>query len=86
LAKKKKTGDLYAIKVLKKVRLSWKSASLVTASSVHADQSDLARKNMVNAVMAERNVLATVHNPFIVKMFYAFQSKVRTDRSCQSSP
>ncbi|KAF2078166.1 hypothetical protein CYY_000550 [Polysphondylium violaceum] len=54
LAKKKKTGDLYAIKVLKKL--------------------DTIRKNMVDHVIVERNILAMVQNPFIVKLFYAFQS------------
>ncbi|EGG20039.1 protein serine/threonine kinase [Cavenderia fasciculata] len=54
LAQKKKTGDLYAIKVLKKL--------------------DTIRKNMVDHVLIERNILATVQNPFVVKLFYAFQS------------
>ncbi|EFA81611.1 protein serine/threonine kinase [Heterostelium album PN500] len=54
LAQKKKTGDLYAIKVLKKL--------------------DTIRKNMVDHVIIERNILATVQNPFVVKLFYAFQS------------
>eukprot|EP01133_Synstelium_polycarpum_P014082 gene14082-16599_t len=54
LALKKKTGDLYAIKVLKKL--------------------DTIRKNMVDHVIVERNILATVQNPFVVKLFYAFQS------------
>lgn len=55
LAQKKRTGDLYAIKVLLKA--------------------DLVRKNLVNAVRAERNALAKAHNPFVVKLFYAFQSQ-----------
>ncbi|GAM26119.1 hypothetical protein SAMD00019534_092940 [Acytostelium subglobosum LB1] len=54
LAQKKKTGDLYAIKVLKKL--------------------DTIRKNMVDHVIIERNILAAVQNPFVVKLFYAFQS------------
>jgi serine/threonine protein kinase len=51
---KKRTGDLYAIKVLSKA--------------------DLVRKNLVNSVIAERNALAKAHNPFVVKLYYAFQS------------
>lgn len=54
LAQKRKTGDLYAIKVLSK--------------------SDLVRKNAADSVIAERNALAIAHNPFVVKLFYAFQS------------
>eukprot|EP01113_Clastostelium_recurvatum_P044828 TRINITY_DN760_c0_g3_i2.p1 TRINITY_DN760_c0_g3~~TRINITY_DN760_c0_g3_i2.p1 ORF type:complete len:1617 (+),score=536.15 TRINITY_DN760_c0_g3_i2:260-5110(+) len=55
LARKKTTGDLYAIKVLRKL--------------------DMVRKNMVDHVIAERNILASIQNPFVVKLFYAFQSK-----------
>jgi len=54
LAQKRKTGDLYAIKVLSK--------------------SDLFRKNAKESVMTERNALIKAHNPFVVKLFYAFQS------------
>ncbi|GAM27975.1 hypothetical protein SAMD00019534_111510 [Acytostelium subglobosum LB1] len=54
LAQKRKTGDLYAVKVLKKL--------------------DTVRKNMADHVVVERNILAAVENPFIVKLFYAFQS------------
>jgi len=56
LARKRKTGDLYAMKVLKK--------------------KDMVKKNMVEAVIAERNILATVNNPFVVRLYYAFQSRV----------
>jgi serine/threonine protein kinase len=56
LASKKRTGDLYAIKVIRK--------------------KDIIRKNMKNAVLAEREALAMAHNPFVVKLYYAFQSKV----------
>ncbi|RIB06890.1 hypothetical protein C2G38_477740 [Gigaspora rosea] len=55
LARKKTTGDLYAIKILKKV--------------------DMVRKNMVNHVLAERRVLSLTRTPFVVKLFYAFQSQ-----------
>ncbi|PKC71781.1 kinase-like protein, partial [Rhizophagus irregularis] len=55
LARKKTTGDLYAIKILKKV--------------------DMVRKNMVNHVLAERRVLSLSRTPFVVKLYYAFQSQ-----------
>ncbi len=57
LAKKTRTGDYYAIKVLKK--------------------SDMVRKNMVDHVIAERNILAQISNPFMVTLYYAFQSEVK---------
>lgn len=58
LARKKKTGDIYAIKRLKK--------------------SDMVNKNQVDHVRIERNILANTSNPFVVKMYYSFQSAVCT--------
>lgn len=55
MARKKRTNDLYAVKVLRK--------------------SDMIQKNQVRHVKAERNILAAVHNPFVIKMYYALQSK-----------
>eukprot|EP01133_Synstelium_polycarpum_P008970 gene8970-10521_t len=55
LSKKKRTGDIYAIKRLKK--------------------SDMIKKNQVDHVKIERNILAHTSNPFVVKMYYSFQSK-----------
>jgi microtubule-associated serine/threonine kinase len=46
-AKKKATGDLFAIKVMRKA--------------------DLIRKNMVQSVKNERNILAMANNPFVVR-------------------
>lgn len=46
LARKKATGDLFAIKVMRKA--------------------DLIRKNMVQSVKNERNILAMANNPFVV--------------------
>lgn len=31
------------------------------------------RRGQVDHVKAERNVLAEIHNPFIVRLFYSFQ-------------
>ena len=55
LARKKNTGDLYAIKVMNK--------------------QELFRKNQSQHIQAERRIMAHADNPFVVKMFYAFQSK-----------
>lgn len=46
LARKRATGDVYAIKVMRK--------------------RDLIRKNQVENVAHERNILATTNNPFVV--------------------
>ncbi|XP_073107468.1 probable serine/threonine protein kinase IRE [Elaeis guineensis] len=52
LAKKRVTGDLFAIKVLKKA--------------------DMIRKNAVESILAERNILISVRNAFVVRFFYSF--------------
>ncbi|VFQ67759.1 unnamed protein product [Cuscuta campestris] len=52
LAKKRTTGDLFAIKVLKKA--------------------DMIRKNAVESILAERDILIAVRNPFVVRFFYSF--------------
>ena len=56
LARKKATGDVFAIKLLKK--------------------SEMRTKNQKDHVRNERNVLAFADNPFVVKMYYSFQSEV----------
>ncbi|GFR52786.1 hypothetical protein Agub_g15403 [Astrephomene gubernaculifera] len=55
LARKLATGDLFAIKVMKK--------------------RDLIRKNMVESVTNERNILAMAQNPFVVRFYYSFTSR-----------
>ncbi|XP_051137839.1 probable serine/threonine protein kinase IRE [Andrographis paniculata] len=52
LARKRATGDLFAIKVLKKA--------------------DMIRKNAVESILAERDILISVCNPFVVRFFYSF--------------
>ncbi|XP_057457026.1 probable serine/threonine protein kinase IRE isoform X2 [Lotus japonicus] len=52
LARKRATGDLFAIKVLKK--------------------KDMIRKNAVQSILAERDILISVRNPFVVRFFYSF--------------
>ncbi|XP_051139448.1 probable serine/threonine protein kinase IRE4 isoform X2 [Andrographis paniculata] len=54
LARKRATGDLFAIKALKKL--------------------DMLRKNDIDRILAERNILITVRNPFVVRFFYSFTS------------
>ncbi|KAL6068243.1 Serine/threonine-protein kinase greatwall [Balamuthia mandrillaris] len=55
LGRKKSTGDLYAIKVLKKEAV--------------------VQKNQKDYIMNERNILAYIDNPFVVKLYYSFQSR-----------
>uniref|UniRef100_A0A5B7BF23 non-specific serine/threonine protein kinase n=1 Tax=Davidia involucrata TaxID=16924 RepID=A0A5B7BF23_DAVIN len=55
LARKRTTGDLFAIKMLKKL--------------------DMIRKNDIERILAERNILITVRNPFVVRFFYSFTSR-----------
>eukprot|EP01117_Protostelium_nocturnum_P007674 TRINITY_DN2755_c0_g1_i2.p1 TRINITY_DN2755_c0_g1~~TRINITY_DN2755_c0_g1_i2.p1 ORF type:complete len:1006 (+),score=271.24 TRINITY_DN2755_c0_g1_i2:746-3763(+) len=55
LAQKKKTGDLYAIKVLNK--------------------DDLRKKNQIQHIRAERDILAQTQNHFLVKFYYSFQTR-----------
>ncbi|KAL2455007.1 putative serine/threonine protein kinase IRE4 [Forsythia ovata] len=55
LARKRTTGDFFAIKVLKKLDMLW--------------------KNDIDRILAERNILITVRNPFVVRFFYSFTSR-----------
>ncbi|MCO5594494.1 hypothetical protein L7F22_048525 [Adiantum nelumboides] len=52
LAKKRATGDNFAIKILRKI--------------------DMIRKNAVENILAERDILISVRNPFVVRFFYSF--------------
>ncbi|XP_023644926.1 probable serine/threonine protein kinase IRE4 isoform X2 [Capsella rubella] len=52
LARKRTTGDFFAIKVLKKL--------------------DMIRKNDIERILQERNILITVRYPFLVRFFYSF--------------
>eukprot|EP01105_Mastigella_eilhardi_P013559 TRINITY_DN308_c0_g1_i5.p1 TRINITY_DN308_c0_g1~~TRINITY_DN308_c0_g1_i5.p1 ORF type:complete len:1333 (+),score=319.09 TRINITY_DN308_c0_g1_i5:117-4001(+) len=38
-------------------------------------KSDMLRKNTSDLVLSERNILASMQNPFIVKLYYAFQNE-----------
>ncbi|KAJ3123795.1 hypothetical protein HK098_001635 [Nowakowskiella sp. JEL0407] len=55
LAKKKTTGDYFAIKVLKKA--------------------DMIAKNQVTNVKAERMILTQIDSPYVVKLYFSFQSR-----------
>ncbi|PWA89379.1 protein kinase superfamily protein [Artemisia annua] len=61
LAKKRTTGDLFAIKVLKKA--------------------DMIRKNAVESILAERDILISVRNPFVV-MILSLRLKQRWQNGC----
>jgi serine/threonine protein kinase len=56
LATKAATGDIYAIKIMKK--------------------EEMVERNQVEHVMAERNILATTSCPYVVSLYYAFQTRV----------
>jgi serine/threonine protein kinase len=36
---------------------------------------DMLKKNMEDNIKIERNILARMNNPFVVKLFYTFQSR-----------
>jgi len=55
LAKKRNTGDYFAIKVLRK--------------------KEMLLKHQVDHVKMEKDILASVNNPFVVKLFYSFESE-----------
>ncbi|KAI3634442.1 hypothetical protein MIR68_008046 [Amoeboaphelidium protococcarum] len=55
LAKKRTTGEYYAIKVLRKA--------------------DMIAKNQVMNVKAEKMILSRIDSPYVVKLFYSFQSR-----------
>eukprot|EP01113_Clastostelium_recurvatum_P040393 TRINITY_DN6280_c0_g1_i1.p1 TRINITY_DN6280_c0_g1~~TRINITY_DN6280_c0_g1_i1.p1 ORF type:complete len:1027 (-),score=310.58 TRINITY_DN6280_c0_g1_i1:279-3359(-) len=55
LARKKQTGDIYALKVL--------------------DKKQTLLKKQVAHIRAERNILASTQNPFLVKLYYSFQTR-----------
>lgn len=40
-------------------------------------KSEMLRRGQVEHVKAERNVLAEVHNPYIVKLYYSFQVRAK---------
>ena len=41
------------------------------------NKDDMIAKNLVDQVMVERNILATIENPYVVKLFHAFHNKSR---------
>ncbi|KAJ1563387.1 rim15, signal transduction response regulator, partial [Cladochytrium tenue] len=55
LAKKRLTGEYFAIKVLRK--------------------SDMVAKNQVTNIKAERMILTQIDSPYVVKLYFSFQSK-----------
>lgn len=72
LARKKATGDIYAIKVVKKQNLIEKNQMY---ANVPIDQRPCLSVSLRRDFIAnERNILAFTDNPFVVKLYYSFQS------------
>ena len=48
-------------------------------------KSEMVRRGQVDHVKAERNVLAEVHNPYIVRLYYSFQVSPPAATACSCS-
>lgn len=66
LVKKKDSGELFALKILKKEYIE--------------------KKNQIQHIMTERNILSTISHPFIVSMKYAFQTEKRLYMALEFCP
>lgn len=55
------------------VRISREKTSGKIFAVKKLDKAEMRRRGQVEHVKAERNVLAEVHNPYVVKLFYSFQ-------------
>lgn len=78
LARKKKTGDMYAIKVMSKAEMIKKVSMLCLSASydsriIHYLYQLL--QNQVNRVKLEQSILSSIHNPFLVKLYYSFHTR-----------
>ncbi|KAF9617145.1 hypothetical protein IFM89_034296, partial [Coptis chinensis] len=80
LARKRATGDLFAIKVRS---ACIEGMDLLVVRPLNRDEyclfdfmvlkkADMIRKNAVESILAERNILITLRNPFVVRFFYSF--------------
>ncbi|CAI0380495.1 unnamed protein product [Linum tenue] len=75
LAKKRTTGDLFAIKVVYLVPNSsvlLRLRLLKVSFACVLKKADMIRKNAVESILAERDILISVRNPFVVRFFYSF--------------
>ncbi|KVH88375.1 AGC-kinase, C-terminal [Cynara cardunculus var. scolymus] len=66
LARKRATGDVFAIKL--KELIPEKVLQVLK-------KADMIRKNAVESILAERDILISVRNPFVVRFFYSFTCK-----------
>ena len=91
LAHKVSSGDLFCIKRLRKARTNPNSESNPDPSPNSNPtcgpnrKVDMLRKNQVDHVKREQHILAKTRNPFVVKLYYSFQSqKARTHNKLHS--
>ncbi|KAI8828722.1 hypothetical protein BJ741DRAFT_414238 [Chytriomyces cf. hyalinus JEL632] len=81
--KKRKIPSIHDFEIIKpisrgafgKVYLAKKSATQDLFAIKILKKDDMIRKNMMSQVRAEHKALTLSRNPFVVKLFYAFQSK-----------
>lgn len=73
LAKKISTGDIYAIKTLEKNGLKPGQVEQVFVVVISPHLGNFSPKKLEH-IRAERNILASLDNPFVVRMYYSFQS------------
>lgn len=55
------------------VRICREKASGKIFAIKKLNKAEMLKRGQVEHVKAERNVLAEVHNPYVVKLFYSFQ-------------
>eukprot|EP00285_Hemiselmis_virescens_P010980 CAMPEP_0173398108 /NCGR_PEP_ID=MMETSP1356-20130122/40501_1 /TAXON_ID=77927 ORGANISM="Hemiselmis virescens, Strain PCC157" /NCGR_SAMPLE_ID=MMETSP1356 /ASSEMBLY_ACC=CAM_ASM_000847 /LENGTH=637 /DNA_ID=CAMNT_0014357533 /DNA_START=15 /DNA_END=1928 /DNA_ORIENTATION=+ len=82
--KKKDTGEVYAMKVISKTHMrnklesefkNWEQASANVPHQGEGDEKASVRQHwMVQSVKQERRILEVVNHPFIVRLFFAFQT------------
>ena len=64
------------------VRICREKASGKIFAIKKLNKAEMLKRGQVEHVKAERNVLAEVHNPYVVKLFYSFQVILRTGCEC----
>lgn len=67
-------GKLFSLTSRRKVFLAKKRTTQDMYAIKVLKKDVMVRKNMVSQVMAERKALSLSSNPFVVKLYYAFQS------------
>lgn len=73
LARKKSTREYYALKV--RALPARQACFLFTARALQVlKKRDLIRKNQLSHVMNERRMMAMINSPYVVKLYYSFQT------------